>query len=41
MRLKKIVRKEMKRKIKMGTNPLYVAKWMATYIKVQKGQRRI
>ena len=40
--MKKIVKKAMKQKIKTGTNPLVVAKWMATYnkvVRVQKGLR--
>jgi len=37
--MKKIVKKAMKQKIKTGTNPLVVAKWMSTYNKVQKGLR--
>jgi hypothetical protein len=38
--MKKIIKREMKRRIKTGTNPLLVAKWLATYTKVQKGLRR-
>lgn len=38
--MKRIIKKEMKRRIKAGTNPLLVAKWLSTYNKVKKGLRK-
>lgn len=38
--MKRKLKKEMKRRIQTGTNPLLVAKWLSTYNKVKKGLRK-